>query len=147
MGPGAIIAVARALTVATVFPNTAENICGSDSATRTGTVLGTPLFMSPEQARGLKSVDHRTDIYSLGMVAYMMLTGQPAFAAYSRSRTAPDAPWAGHSIQVLSLEQGEISRLTLFAKPDSPRLFGAFGLPLTLTDMSSAELLAKRQHS
>ncbi len=56
---------------------------GSDSATRTGTVLGTPLFMSPEQARGLKSVDHRTDIYSLGMVAYMMLTGQPAFSGES----------------------------------------------------------------
>jgi eukaryotic-like serine/threonine-protein kinase len=54
-----------------------------DSATRTGAVLGTPLFMSPEQARGLKSVDHRTDLYSLGMVTYMMLTGQPAFSGES----------------------------------------------------------------
>ncbi|MET0592654.1 MAG: serine/threonine-protein kinase [Polyangiaceae bacterium] len=53
------------------------------SATRTGTVLGTPLFMSPEQARGLKSVDHRTDIYSLGMVAFTMLTGQNAFSGES----------------------------------------------------------------
>jgi len=56
---------------------------GSSSSTRTGAVLGTPLFMSPEQARGLKSVDHRTDIYSLGMVVYMMLTGQPAFSGDS----------------------------------------------------------------
>ncbi len=55
----------------------------SDSATRTGAVLGTPLFMSPEQARGLKSVDHRTDIYSLGMVTYMMLTAQAAFSGES----------------------------------------------------------------
>jgi serine/threonine-protein kinase len=55
----------------------------SDSATRTGAVLGTPLFMSPEQARGLKSVDHRTDIYSLGMVTYMMLTKQAAFSGES----------------------------------------------------------------
>src|SRR5262249_9058139 len=55
----------------------------SDSATRTGAVLGTPLFMSPEQARGLKSVDHRTDIYSLGMVTYTMLTGQSAFSGES----------------------------------------------------------------
>jgi serine/threonine protein kinase len=53
------------------------------SATRTGTVLGTPLFMSPEQARGLKSVDHRTDIYSLGMVAFTMLTGRTAFSGES----------------------------------------------------------------
>jgi serine/threonine-protein kinase len=54
-----------------------------NSATRTGTVLGTPLFMSPEQARGLKSVDHRTDLYSLGMVAFTMLTGRNAFAGES----------------------------------------------------------------
>jgi len=53
------------------------------SGTRTGAVLGTPLFMSPEQARGLKSVDHRTDVYSLGMVTYMMLTGQCAFSGES----------------------------------------------------------------
>jgi serine/threonine-protein kinase len=56
---------------------------GGSSATRTGTVLGTPLFMSPEQARGLKTVDHRTDIYSLGMVAFTMLTGRNAFSGES----------------------------------------------------------------
>ncbi len=55
----------------------------SDSATRTGAVLGTPLFMSPEQARGLKSVDQRTDLYSLGMVTYMMLTAKAAFSGES----------------------------------------------------------------
>src|SRR4051794_22407185 len=56
---------------------------GGGSGTRTGAVLGTPLFMSPEQARGLKSVDHRTDVYSLGMVTYMMLTGHSAFSGES----------------------------------------------------------------
>jgi serine/threonine-protein kinase len=55
----------------------------TDSATRTGAVLGTPLFMSPEQARGLKSVDQRTDLYSLGMVTYMMLTAKAAFSGES----------------------------------------------------------------
>jgi serine/threonine-protein kinase len=56
---------------------------GIGSSTRTGVVLGTPLYMSPEQARGLKTVDQRTDLYSLGMVAYAMLAGQPAFTGES----------------------------------------------------------------
>lgn len=51
----------------------------TNSATRTGTVLGTPQFMSPEQVRGLKGIDRRTDIYALGMVVYNMLTGTLAF--------------------------------------------------------------------
>jgi serine/threonine-protein kinase len=53
------------------------------SSTRTGAVLGTPLYMSPEQARGLKSIDHRTDIYSLGLVGFTMLTGNLAFSTES----------------------------------------------------------------
>ena len=69
---------------------------------------------------------------------------QPAFAAYSR--TGADAPWAAHSIQVLSLEQNTIPTLTLFAKPAGPRLFHAFGLPLVLPDAGNAELLSAPHH-
>jgi len=53
------------------------------SSTRTGSILGTPLFMSPEQARGLKSVDHRTDLYSLALLTFTMLTGRYAFEGES----------------------------------------------------------------
>lgn len=52
-------------------------------ATATGVIMGTPLFMSPEQARGLKSVDHRSDLYSLGMVTYATLVGDVPFHAES----------------------------------------------------------------
>jgi hypothetical protein len=54
---------------------------GEQGATGTGTLLGTPLFMSPEQVRGLKSVDARADVYSLGLTAYAMLTGVLAIDA------------------------------------------------------------------
>jgi serine/threonine-protein kinase len=49
------------------------------SLTRTGTGAGTPLYMSPEQARDAKHVDQRTDIYSLGCMLYTFLTGKQPF--------------------------------------------------------------------
>ena len=47
--------------------------------TQDGGIFGTPLFTPPEQARGLADVDARSDIYSLGAVAYALLTGRAPF--------------------------------------------------------------------
>ncbi|MBN2196488.1 MAG: protein kinase [Polyangiaceae bacterium] len=49
--------------------------------TRTGTVMGTPYYMSPEQVAGKRTVDHRTDIWALAVIAYECLTGTRPFEA------------------------------------------------------------------
>jgi serine/threonine protein kinase len=49
------------------------------SRTRTGSILGTPYYMSPEQAQGNKTVDHRSDLWSLGVIAFECVTGKRPF--------------------------------------------------------------------
>lgn len=65
------------------------------SLTSGGIALGTPAYMSPEQASGDPSTDHRTDIYAIGAMAYQMLSGDQVFIARS-----PRAMLAAHAIQL-----------------------------------------------
>ncbi len=70
-GDEAVVAdfgVARAITAA-----------GEDRLTETGLALGTPAYMSPEQAGGSRELDGRSDLYAVGCVVYEMLAGQPPF--------------------------------------------------------------------
>ncbi len=52
---------------------------GGASITQTGVVVGTPTYMSPEQASGAQDLDGRTDIYALGCMLYQMLAGTPPY--------------------------------------------------------------------
>src|SRR5262245_25324174 len=74
-------AVAKVLDFGIAKTQGATNASGGGltGSTKTGAVLGTPFYMAPEQARGLRNVDHRADLWSLGVIAFKCLTGKLPF--------------------------------------------------------------------
>ena len=74
--------IAKALTASRTQEGT-----GGSTITQTGTSIGTPAYMAPEQAAGDPGTDHRADIYALGLVAWELVAGRHPFAG----RTAPAA--------------------------------------------------------
>ena len=93
--------------------------------TQLGTSIGTPAYISPEQAAGDPTVDHRADIYSLGCMAYELLGGQPPFAGRTPQRTLaahlteapvaietvrPDVPPALAALVMQCLEKDPVAR-------------------------------------
>jgi len=82
------------------------SLTGADSQTVTNTtaIVGSPLYMSPEQMRASKNVDRRTDIWSLGVILQELLSGDPSFVANTTAElcaivlTAPPSPLQLHDV-------------------------------------------------
>jgi hypothetical protein len=96
-------------------------VAGGSKITRTGFIMGTPDYMSPEQAKG-EAIDHRTDIYSLGVTLYHMLTGQVPFSkptphAVLMAHIMEEPPLMSVADHAMSLELDAVVRKCLAKNP------------------------------
>ncbi|MBL0197719.1 MAG: serine/threonine protein kinase [Myxococcales bacterium] len=113
---------------------------GLTSSTKTGAVLGTPYYMSPEQARGLRNVDHRTDVWSIGVIAFRAVTGRLPFEGESvgdllvkictsplpvPSQVAPELPPAFDAWFITALERDPQRRFSTMAEAIDGLAFAA----------------------
>jgi len=117
----------------------------ADGLTRLGSIMGTPLYMSPEQCAG-KPVDGRSDIYSLGVIAYRMLTGETPFTGtlgelMELHRTGTPPPVREKNRQVPRRTARLI--MSALAKDPSqrPQTASGFGSALRASIESSSRLL------
>ena len=112
----------------------AVDAAGGERLTATGLAIGTPAYMSPEQASGVRAVDARSDVYSLACVAYEMLGGDPPFTGGSpqaiMARHALDTPLPLRSVRPTVSEAMDVVLAKALAKVPGDR----FATPVELAD-------------
>ena len=130
---------------------------GDDQLTNTGFAVGTPAYMSPEQTVGERDIDGRTDVYSLGVMLYELLAGEPPFGGPtaqaiaakrmsgeipSLRRLRPSAPEPLELVVRTALATIPADRFTTpgqFAQALSPSVAGTTSLPGMATAASPSE--------
>ena len=116
---------------------------GGQRMTQTGLSLGTPQYMSPEQAMGEKAIDARTDIYALGAVTYEMLAGDPPFTGSSVqaivAKVLAERPTPLHTVRDTVPMGVEAAIFTALAKLPADRFASAekFADALTRPDVAT----------
>ncbi|HSR14973.1 MAG TPA: serine/threonine-protein kinase, partial [Gemmatimonadales bacterium] len=117
---------------------------GGNRLTETGLSLGTPAYMSPEQAVGERDLDARSDVYALGCLTYEMLAGDPPFVAstaaavIARHLTDPAPPVTTVRRNVPAAAAGAIARALSKVPADRQATAGAFAAALTAPDSATA---------
>jgi serine/threonine-protein kinase len=86
--PGNILLSGRHAVVTDFGVAKALTAAGGDKVTTVGLAVGTPQYMAPEQAMGESDIDHRADIYALGVLGYEILAGRPPFEGTNRALLA-----------------------------------------------------------
>ena len=111
---------------------------GGQRMTQTGLSLGTPQYMSPEQAMGEKNIDARSDIYALGAVTYEMLCGDPPFTGSSVqaivAKVMTERPTPLHTVRDTVPPNVEHAVLTALAKLPADRFASASEFAAALGD-------------
>ena len=120
----------------------AVSAAGGSRMTETGLSLGTPHYMSPEQAMGDRSLDARTDVYALGCVLYEMLTGDPPFQGSTAqailAKVMTEKPWPIRGFRDTVPEHLEAAALTALAKLPADRFATAAEFAAALADSTGA---------
>jgi serine/threonine-protein kinase len=137
---GGLHDVAKLLDFGLVLPQAADP--DSEKLTREGVIAGTPAYMSPEQASSRDDLDGRSDIYSVGCLAYCLLTGRPPFADRTAVGMAaahmyePPAPLTSRRPDVP--EELEAAVLRCLAKDPAARFHSAQALDAALAGCHAA---------
>jgi tRNA A-37 threonylcarbamoyl transferase component Bud32 len=115
---------------------------GAQRLTQTGLSLGTPQYMSPEQAMGERAIDARSDVYALGAVTYEMLAGEPPFSGPTTqaivARVLTERPAAIRAVRDTVPDRVEAAVFTALAKLPADRYGSAAEFAVALTATATA---------